>query len=347
MSTLSKPSLLFIDHAFHQKTRSTFFLRDILIPHFELTNFWIEPEKDIDYPTLEKLNQYDYILFFQRIPPPHFLKKVRAKIVWVQMYDSANFDPFYWNVLSHLPIKVLSFSKRTSKNCEKYGIDHLTVQYYLNPENYNLTLPTSGSHIFFWYRGSIRFREIEPLFSPNTIDRFTIRSHPDPRFENESFSPEDFSQYNINLIEKEFLSKEEYLSLLSRANIFIAPRKKEGIGMSFLEALAMGQCVIAHKDGTMDEYIDDGVDGYLFSQEYLRKIDLSQANKIGTRAKEKARRGYIEWRENIPHIAAFIQNNYQAALQNRMKQLVSESLYETKLRLHDTRHKVGSWLPRV
>ncbi|PJF26433.1 MAG: hypothetical protein CUN52_15815, partial [Phototrophicales bacterium] len=38
---------------------------------------------------------------------------------------------------------------------------------------------------------------------------------------------------------------DDYLALLSRANIFITPRKVEGVGLTFLEAMASGCCVIA------------------------------------------------------------------------------------------------------
>ncbi len=53
----------------------------------------------------------------------------------------------------------------------------------------------------------------------------------------------------------------EYLDMLAAANVFFAPRRAEGIGMSFLEAMAMGLCVVAPRGPTMSEYIENGRNG--------------------------------------------------------------------------------------
>ena len=91
--------------------------------------------------------------------------------------------------------------------------------------------------------------------------------------------PEDFrSAYHVELHEGGYLPDEEYRALLSEPGVYIAPRFTEGIGMSFLEALAAGKFVVAHKDATMDEAIDDGVTGRLVDMRNPMPIQLSAAD---------------------------------------------------------------------
>ena len=45
------------------------------------------------------------------------------------------------------------------------------------------------------------------------------------------------------------------MKLVKYSDVFISPRKQEGIGMSFLEAMSLGKYIIAINDSTMNEYI--------------------------------------------------------------------------------------------
>lgn len=57
--------------------------------------------------------------------------------------------------------------------------------------------------------------------------------------------------------------------------IFIAPRDYEGIGLSFLEAMAMGKAVVGVNNPTMNEYIADGKIKYFFDLDNIKEIDFS------------------------------------------------------------------------
>ena len=69
---------------------------------------------------------------------------------------------------------------------------------------------------------------------------------------------------DITVIKDKFLSKSAFLDLLSKCNVFIAPRKKEGIGMTIVEAISKGMFVFGFNDSTMDEYIENDFLGFLF-----------------------------------------------------------------------------------
>ena len=47
-------------------------------------------------------------------------------------------------------------------------------------------------------------------------------------------------EYKIEIIKKSFLPHSEYIKFVKDCDVFVAPRKQEGIGMGFLEAISMG-----------------------------------------------------------------------------------------------------------
>lgn len=326
--------MAYVDHTFHQQSKSTSFLREILAKNFEVTDFWIDPWGDARTVEIETLNSYEYVLFFQKISPLKDLWKLHAKIIWVQMYDSANFDYFYWKNLSFLPIKVLAFSGKIEAQCKKFGVETLRVQYYLEPEKYRGELP-AGRHLFFWYRGSLAWQTVRKILNPEEIDSLSYLSKPDPGYQKETVSPEDIKRYKMTIVESEFLpSHDEYLRELSKVNIFIAPRLKEGIGLSFLEALAMGRCVIANDDATMNEYIRHGETGYLFNAENPKPLDLSNIKTVTDNAKRAAYLGYEQWTKSVPSIVEFLKSPSTALNGNPLKKSWFKYLYTTKLSLH-------------
>lgn len=73
-----------------------------------------------------------------------------------------------------------------------------------------------------------------------------------------------------------WMSKEEYSESIESCDWFVAPRLSEGIGMSFLDALALGVPVIAHDFPTMSEYVIKDVNGVLTDFDNDRKILLSK-----------------------------------------------------------------------
>ncbi len=63
---------------------------------------------------------------------------------------------------------------------------------------------------------------------------------------------------------------------LERASVFIAPAERESFGIAALEARAMGLPVIGHARSGVGEFITDGVDGYLASDDSMMLSRLTQ-----------------------------------------------------------------------
>ena len=311
VNTSNKSKLLWVDHSFHKKTNSTTFLKEILEKKFSVSVFWDDYWKEGEPLQVSVINQYDYVCFFQTLLPFYKLKRIKAKIIWVPMFDSDPLSDMYWHCLSSLPIKILSFSEYFHKKCSEYGIESLPLKYYL-PTVFSDDIPKTGRHYFFWYRGSLRFYDIKVFLDPQKVDSFVYRSAPDPYFKEESISKEDINKYKMQIIrDVKFDSQEKYLELLKNSNIYIAPRTLEGIGISFLEAMALGMVVIGYNNGTMNEYITHNFNGYLFdSKDY--QINLDNIETVLNNSKTMANKGWIQWEKDKNRINEFIiYDNYK------------------------------------
>ncbi|MBJ7244348.1 MAG: glycosyltransferase [Solirubrobacteraceae bacterium] len=88
--------------------------------------------------------------------------------------------------------------------------------------------------------------------------------------------------HNVTIIEGS-LSRSEWLEQLSRAELFVAPRALEGVGVTALEAMARGAVVIALDAPTMNEYIDHEHTGMLLRADGLRDRAANAARTLGGR----------------------------------------------------------------
>jgi glycosyltransferase involved in cell wall biosynthesis len=91
------------------------------------------------------------------------------------------------------------------------------------------------------------------------------------------------------------LPRQDYLGLFNQANIFIAPRLSEGVGLTFIEALARGCAVFAYNAPTMNEYISSGMNGYL-----LPRYGSSLLRFLGERVRSRLLRYRAEWMTREP-----------------------------------------------
>jgi glycosyltransferase involved in cell wall biosynthesis len=301
--------LLWYDHSYHKKTMSTNFLKEILEKKFIVSVFWDDYWKGGEPLPVSEINKYDYVFFFQTLLPFCKLKQITAKIIWVPMYDGDHLSDMYWYCLSSIPIKILSFSEYLHKKCLQFNIESLPLKYYLPPV-FSEDIPKTGRHYFFWFRGNIRFSDIKPFLDNQMPDSFIYRSAPDPYFKEESISKEYLEKYKMEIV-RDIDSQDKYLKLLRKANIYIAPRKIEGIGISFLEAMALGMVVVGFNEGTMNEYIRHNYNGYLFDSKN-HQISFNNLDTVLNNSKTAANNGWNKWEEDRKKINDFILNgNYK------------------------------------
>jgi hypothetical protein len=174
----------------------------------------------------------------------------------------------------------------------------LKVQYFPDPSIY-ARVEFSDLHGFFWQRQrEVPWSLIKRLAAGTKFASFTLHLAPDPGC-GEPFipDPEDMRAFNITLSHW-YEDRAEFDELMANCNIYFASRQYEGIGMSFLEAMARGQCVIAPDTPTMSEYMTHGISGMLYDANDPCTLDLSDAAEIGAAARRNVARGFAHWQKD-------------------------------------------------
>lgn len=288
----------FIDLAMHRNTASTLFLYDILRERFEVSVFWVNSRKDFNRIIKDgKLGEYDIIICLQVTPSNAMSRRLRKPIVYVPMYDGESYNTIRWLRNKLQGGKVLSFSDKEASYLERIGIETLRVKYYVPKQNIEMGSPNKA---FLWYRGG-RFDLsglINELFARLPIDSLIIRC-----YKNDLNRISQTIRQNKKLLllcADHASDPNEYKALFKDCGVFVAPRMKEGIGMAFLEAMAMGKCVIANNDSTMNEYIQDKVNGVLIdfahpTSNATERVDEQAVMKMQRNAFAQAVKGRETW----------------------------------------------------
>lgn len=288
--------LLYIGHAYHNKTKSTEFLQDILAKEYEVEKFDFDPCKD-SFDVFRKLKgqKYDIVVILQIMPSLKELKKYLSfdKIAFIPMYDDrGNLDGDLW--LEYADCNIINFSKTLHEECLKRGFSSHYIQYF--PKPVKMENPGDEKSVFFWQRTNI----INPVFvekvlGAENINHLYLHNAPDPGHDF-MLPPENLK--NKTEITSWFETREDLLKHIQKSAIYFAPRFSEGIGMSFLEAMALGRCVIAPDNPTMNEYIENGKTGYLYDINNPEKIEIKNLREIQENSAKYIENGYKNWEEN-------------------------------------------------
>ena len=284
-------NLAFVDNSFHKKTKSTNFLRNILRKKYKIKNFW-----QYDY-NINDLATFEYIFFCQSfISFRDLLRLKKSKIIWCPMYDSlSNFDPKIWKICSILNIKILSFSEEVNKLCKKNKVKYLYCKFFFKPKK-KIINKSKKLKIFFWYRGQIQLKEWIKYFNLSEISKIYYYDLVDPFYKKEIFNKSELKKYKLQFIKGGFAKNNSiYLKKVKESDVFVAPRKKEGIGMSFLEALSFSNYVIAYNQSTMNEYLSNSKLGFLFDEKTKKKIILRNIKNFSNFRYKFLKNEYLKW----------------------------------------------------
>jgi len=300
--------LVFWDQSFHKKTNSSEFFLRLINPNVEVMRRWDDRWQGGEQPDVGEIDALnpDVVIFFQAIPPAHELLKLRCPTkIWVPMWDSVWFLPDRaWLPYLVVDIKIVSFCTALHEKVSGLGFKSFYIQYFPRPSV--KVADDEGSSIFFWHRRSdINWSVVRALLNDSDIKTMFYKRDPDPNCTIDSPSDIDIGRFNIQTIEG-WISKREYMECLGRCNVFIAPRAYEGIGLANLEAMSRGLCVVSPDYPTANEYIKDGVSGFLYDIENPPPIDLSTANRLGHSARQSISDGYGRWENDKKKIQDLI-----------------------------------------
>lgn len=297
-------------------------------------------------PSEIKHSDRSQILFFNQLPPPlEILDLPGIRVLWAPMWDHARGLSHEW--WSELPkhLRIVAFSNVVANKARTLGLPFLHLTYYKNPAKFPISSWGTRRTMFYWNRnGFIGPRDLMRLCDLLEIDQLLYRKQIDPRIplRAEYNLP---SQFNNTIVTEigSFISRQEYYAMLQKINVYIAPRAYEGVGLTFLEAMASGCAVLGNDAPTMNEYIHHGKDGYLFNSgpnqigwleifstksyrkllkirnphrtfydyflykkqdwDALRSIDLCE---MGILARAHHENGYLAWQRQIESYAKFV-----------------------------------------
>ena len=312
--------LLFIDHECHKRTRSAEFFLEVIRKTFDVREHYYSKcyhtcsksaVKDCDVAVIWEFPISRCGFFFPG-----------KRNVFVPMYDNEWGSYWQWKRIAWSGMGVISFCDRVSKHARHCGVTNiLDVRYFPDPAS----LPKEKGdpkRVFLWERGEIDRSVAEKLLPPSDGYVFDVKGA------------------------DEFLSRDAYLERMSKCGIVIAPRRKEGIGMVFLEAMAMGKCVVANDDATMNEYIKDDENGILFNAEDPKPIPNAAVLRVLENVGKSAMALRERWMVASKSITSFVEllPACRPAYAGRMKMAFSYPLYiaEGAMRvLTDNAGKVG------
>lgn len=296
--------IVMIDHAFHQRTRSTQFLIDML--QGDTTKvIYVEP----DAPNVLQLLQANpsrALVFIQLRPAPRLLRALgHRNVTWVPMRDDLRYELRGVRKLAGSSIKLVNFCREAHTVFQERGQPSLGVTYWPKPQTVPQRTGRVHPRILLWDRGQVQWPLLKQLIGDQPIDSVVLRLAPDPGRHTQRPSDEDVRQYRIELVEG-WLEHDAYLDLLHDCDVFVAPRWLEGIGMAMLGAMSAGQAVLAPDRPTMNEYVVHSHNGWLYEPDRPAQIDLSAWQALGQHARQDCETGAAAWDRQKGDIRPFV-----------------------------------------
>lgn len=301
--------LLFVDHSFHEKTRATIFLQELLARDFEVETIWDERWAAGHTPSAKQLNarQADAIVFFQVLPTPRVLRGLDcSNLTWVPMRDGLRYNSSRLKRLSASSIKTLNFCREAHDFFTANGHPSLNAQYWPKPAPEFLRSERKQPRIFFWpRRQEISWNTLKLLLGNYRPDGIVLRYASDAGDELPRPSADDIKEYRITLLNG-WLEHSAYNAHLRECDVFMAPRPYEGIGQAMLEAMNHGLAVIAPNAPTMNEYVKHGHNGWLYTLSAPQPLDFSRWKEFGSVARTDVARGHDAWNTQVESVSHFI-----------------------------------------
>ena len=297
--------LLLIDHSFHAHTKSVAFLRELLATKYELSLVYFNPENPNDSQALQDIKgkNFDCVVIFQLMPSLSWLRKYVSwkRISFFPMYDGIpTLSSPIWK--EYAETKIISFSKTLYHSLKQRGFDVKYIQYFPKPFPFEDWGETDS--VFYWQR--VQNLPAQAIINAldNAINKIHIHTSMDPYHFATKIKTE--KQLTTSVW---FDTKEEMHKKILESALYIAPRLSEGIGMSFLEAMAMGRCVIAVNHPTMNEYIKNAQTGFLYDLDNVEKLNVHDIVKIQKNTFKYMQKGYKNWEKSKTKILKWIKSS--------------------------------------
>lgn len=293
-----KPTILYVGHKFHVKTKSTQFLLDLLEDDYRVDFLLVDDATNLSEIKIPR-NEFCFTLIFQVDVLAAAFLAAGHRVILAPMYDGSGTLPdIHWRVINKCLF--LNFSYQMHLRISRIGGKSLLLKYFPKPTADYTVRDFATKRLFFWRRRpdhNIDLPLVERFFG-DQLDSIHIHDAPDVK--TDTWRPVRRRHWS-HLAKKITVSTwfdnpADLQNTVEKANIYLAPRVAEGIGMGFLEAMSRGMAVIAFNRPTHNEYISNWTNGILFDHGNGH-VDLSRESLIalGIEARRTVELGYDEW----------------------------------------------------
>src|SRR3990167_3145050 len=279
------------------------------------------------------------LLFFQYPPPISLFSNPNTKLIWIPMWDHIQqyHDSFWERIPKN--VKIIAFTEAINKICTKFKLNYHSLKYHSNLGMHNKVNWKNSRNMFYWNRiGLIGKDDLTRLCRLFHINTLYFQNQLDPGIlEKLNYSlPAKINNTRIITL-PHYLPRKTYLQILSKTNVYIAPRLAEGAGLSFLEALSFGCAVLGYNAPSMNEYIKHKKNGYLFKdyndsfiyklktavtirlpkflggQDFIYKLNENwqeleniDLENMGNTAYVNNLEGRLKWEEQLPNLINYL-----------------------------------------
>lgn len=300
--------ILFIDHSFHVKTKSSQFFIEFLNTlgnvSLEFEDCWNGKPIERNYEAMSR--SFDIVVVWQLEEVIKQFKKSKHKnIIFVPMYDSiCQINKEFWDDLRNT--KVVCYSAKLAAMCNSRNLDHYHIQYY--PKHFQPSLAGySTKKLYFWQRRSFpNWRTVNEILPGCQFDMVHLHSALDPEVVVKPGTSPTISEMGQEKFRgsKWYEDKEAFLAEFKEFNLFFVPREREGIGFSFLDAMELGLIPIGFNYSTFNEYIVDGLNGFIVDTN--QRIDLPNIEIIADKLKYYIKKGRQVYEQKLSKLGNFV-----------------------------------------
>lgn len=300
--------LIFIDHIYHYKTKSSNFFRDLLADRFDVHTLYVDPD-EFDMAAIQaevaSVAEADSVIYVWQLDfmAPLFLP-MGLPVYCSPMFDGSGvLPPEHWAFLRD--VRFINFSIDLHEKVRKGGGKSIYVKYF--PEPRKPVTFGEGLRGFFWRRRpehGLDVGVIDRIFG-SSLTSLHIHDVPDTPAGKAIALDTSGLRYPVTR-STWFDSAAEMRAVMDTCNFYLAPRLSEGIGMGFLEAMGSGMLVAAHDAPTHNEYILSWVNGILFNMGSQNVGHIPNPARIAERAYATAVMGWQNWQEQQRDIFDFL-----------------------------------------
>jgi len=205
------------------------------------------------------------LVFFQAAPPRELLGAPGVRAVWVPMWDDVRRFPAAWWSSWPASLRVAAFSGAVAERAGAAGLATLRVRYFPAVGEVGAARWDHGPILYYWNRcGLVRPSLLRRLCAATGARALLFRGTLDPGVSPHAEFWPTSRELGIEVRRLPgFVSRDAYRRAVAPANVVVAPRACEGIGLVALEAMERGCAVIALDAAAANEVIEHGANGLL------------------------------------------------------------------------------------